>query len=379
MTDKMLVWGAMPMEMDGGAIVTYYQFLQMNYVNPLFQIDVIPKIWEQATPTLLPLVKFHKVGTSYFGQIPNEIPRIMKRENIKLLVLWHIPWEYFPIIDKVHKMGGKVLNWQTVHWPNDMLFLSDRIRDFDRWVPATKYAEDTLASVGGVDRAKCDMIPHGVNTSLFYPHESMMSFGPKLKTILFVGRCQLTKGIVPLMLCARKLVDRFNCRIIFKAGMYDGVYKAKEIGFILKKMSKWDNRIVFLSNWTPPNYMEELVNYSDVVVCPSGHEGSSLPPLEAMSCRKPVAITDIPVHRELLGGKNGVCGLLMPPSDHAEWVNDMQSVKVPNRDMIYGTLKYLLENSDEAEAMAENGLKRARETYDLNKICRRWFDVLGKI
>lgn len=379
MIDEALFWCPVPWEMDGGAVVTYYQFLQMNYVNPLFQIHAIPKIWGQTIPKVMPLVELHKVGTSYFGQIPNEIPRIMKREKIKLLVLFHIPWEYFPIIDKVHKIGGKVVNWQTVHWPNDMLFLSDKLRDFDHWVPATQYAEDTLAEVGGVDRTKCTMIPHGINTSLYYPHESTMSFGPKLKTILFVGRAQVTKGIVPLMLCARKLVDRFNCRIIFKAGIHEGIYKAKEIGFILKKMSKWDKRIVFLSEWTPPNYMEELVNYSDIVVVPSGHEGSSLPPLEGIACKKPVAITDIPVHRELLGGKNGVCGLLMPPSDHAEYVNDTQSVKVPNRDMIYGTLKYLLENPDEAEAMAENGLMRAREIYDLNKICNQWFDLLGRI
>jgi len=65
----------------------------------------------------------------------------------------------------------------------------------------------------------------------------------------------------------------------------------------------------------------------------------------------------------------------MPPSEHTEYVNDIQSVKVPSSDMIYGSLKYLLENWDIATEMGAKGLLRAREYYDLNKICLQWFDL----
>jgi glycosyltransferase involved in cell wall biosynthesis len=51
---------------------------------------------------------------------------------------------------------------------------------------------------------------------------------------------------------------------------------------------------------------------------------------------------------------------------------------VPSTDIVYGTLKYLLENPDEAKAMGEKGLYRAKELYSLDLICKKWFDLLEK-
>lgn len=373
----------MPWEEDGGAVVTYYQIKKMYSMNSDFKIHVIPKVASQIEDKKDFPVVWHEVKTKYFGQIPNDIPKIMKENEIPLLVLWHIPWEYFPIIDKVHRIGGKVWNWQTIHWENDVLFFSDKLKSFDWWVPATQYAEDTLVNVGGLDRNKMTTIPHGISIDRFYPHEEKAirkKFGvkPKQKLLLFTGRCQLTKGIVPFMLASRKLCDQFDCHVLFKAGVHDGVTKSKEIAILLNQMTHWDKRIHFDRTWTDTAYMESLVAASDIIVCPSGHEGSSLTPLEGMACGKPVAITDIPVHRELLGG-NGICGFLMPPTEHTEYVNDIQSVKVPSTDMIYGTIKYMLENWDETKAMGEAGLERARKNYSLDTICMRWFDLLGKM
>lgn len=381
--NKILIWGPVPSEADGGATVQFYLLNMLCYKNPNIEYHLIPKNWEQTDQTKLPLCKFHKVTTRYFGEIPKEIPKIMKKEKIKTLMLFHIPFEYFPIVDEVHKIGGNIINHQTIHHKSDVLFMSDKLQDFDWWVAPTKWAEDNLVGVGLLDRGRTTRIPHGVDTTFYYPHTSMwrnQTFGTsdKKKNILFVGRVQLTKGIVPLMLAARKLCDEFDCRIIFKAGVHEGVYKSKEIAHLLTKMCRWNNRIVFIPQWTEPFYHEEMVAGSDIVITPSGHEGSSVVPVESMMCGKTVAISDIPVHRELLGGVNGVNGLLMPVSMHTEYVNDVQSVRVPDADMVYGTLKYLLENEDECEAMASEGLKRAKEHYSLDKICDKWLELFKR-
>lgn len=278
MNKKVLIWGAMPNENDGGAIVNYYQLQAMNQIDPEWIVHVAPKVWEQASPDLMPYLKWHQIRTRYFGQIPTEIPKIMKKYGIPYLVLWHIPWEYFPIIDKVHKIGAKVINWQTIHWSNDVLFLSDKLQDFDWWISPTNYALETLVKEGNLDRNKMTEIPHGVNLECFYPHDARKLRGDlgireNQKMILFVGRCQLTKGIVPMMLTARKLCNNFNCHIVFKAGVHEGVTKAKEIAHLLHKMTNWDSRIHFLSQWTTPSFMEELTAACDILVCPSGHEG----------------------------------------------------------------------------------------------------------
>lgn len=733
--------------MDGGGIVDLYLWRAMNYTRPEDEIHCIPKVWEQLDENALPYVKYHKVGTKYLGHIPRQIPRIMKKEGIKLLVLFHIPFEYFPIVDKVHRIGGKVINHQTVHWMSDVLFMSDKLHDFDWWVTPTHYAADTLAEVGGVDRNLMTYVPHAVDLDHFFPHKVDMSnydlqdkfdVKPDQKVILFVGRVQMTKGIIPLMLVARKLCHYFNCHIIFKAGVHEGVYKAREIGYYLRKMCKWDKRIHFIPQWTSTDFHEDLVAFSDIVITPcfpdgtliktnfgvkqiedinigekvlsdgqflnvtnkfasnyegdlinikvngrqwvastpnhlfpiavpyplsagakpksqpwkrysrgcekerkrairggryrvknmvardlevgdyiliprfrrtknflyddgmleiwgyyvaeghaskrgaisfsistkevklterilhlmlklyglkgtiydntrhrrqvifhskrladilidmfdnhshrkclpnhfiylssekikvlvkalwrgdgcasprkrdgyiryqystvstqlayqmqmlldkigcksrmqfdttrhsydiglegkdaeiifglqkrkryiehgitsenyimlpikqikktyykgkrydlrinkisyyntefmchnSGHEGSSLVPLESMACGKAVAVSDIPVHRELLGGVNGQCGLFMPVADHTEFVNDIQSVKVPSKEMVYGTLKYLLTHPDKCAEMGTKGLNRAKKYFDLNKIVKKWLDLLKRL
>jgi len=380
--NKVLWWAPTPWEHDGGAVVDYYLWQEMNFQKPELEMHVIPKVWGQATPEQMPYLKWHSVGTKYFGEIPKKIPQIMKKHKIDTLIMFHIPWEYFPIIDEVHKMGGQVINHQTIHWRNDVLFMSDKLHDFDWWVPPTQYAKNVLAEVGGVDKSKMLVIPHGVDMYRFFAHGTQfrdsLRLKPNQKVILFVGRAQLTKGIVPMMLATRKLCNDFNCHVVFKAGVHGGVTKAREMAYLLNKMTTWDKRIHFLPNWYSTDFAEDLIASCDILACPSGHEGFSLPPLEAMACGKPVAVTDIPVHRELIGGQ-GKCGLLMPPSDHTEYVNDVQSVTVPNKDMIYGTLKWLLENPDEAEVMGQNGLARVKKYYDLEKISGDWIKLLEKL
>lgn len=263
-TEKILWWSPTPNETDGGATVFFYQTQMLSYKNPNLQHHLIPKVWSQAQPESLPLAKWHKVETEHFGEIPKEITRIMKKESIKLLVLFHIPFEYFPIIDEVHKIGGQVINWQTIHWKSDVLFMSDKLQDFDWWVAPTHWAEVNLEETGKISRDKMTYIPHGVDMTFFYPHNSLwrrQMFGDNdaKKNILFVGRCSLVKGIVPLMLVARKLCSEFDCRIIFKVGVHEGVYKSREIAYLLNKMCRWDNRIMFIPQWTPPFHHEELV------------------------------------------------------------------------------------------------------------------------
>jgi len=183
MIGKVLIWGATPWEADGGAVVTFYLLRRMNEMNPKLKWHLAPKIWEQAAPESLPFAVWHPVKTEYFGQIPEKIPKIMKKHKIPLLILWHVPHEYFPIIDKIHKIGSKIINHQTVHWSNDMIFLSDKLRDFDWWVPPTQYAVDTLVEVGGLDHNRMTKIHHGVDLSRFYPHKTLLRSELVLKII----------------------------------------------------------------------------------------------------------------------------------------------------------------------------------------------------
>jgi len=118
----------------------------------------------------------------------------------------------------------------------------------------------------------------------------------------------------------------------------------------------------------------------DILLQPSGHEGFDVPLIEAMATKLAIAVTNIPNHYEIMGRRNRYCGVFMQPSVVAEYVNDeKQPVKVPSSDMIEGTLRFLLENPDECEAMGEHGYARVRRNYNLAKVASKWLDYIDSL
>jgi glycosyltransferase involved in cell wall biosynthesis len=70
--------------------------------------------------------------------------------------------------------------------------------------------------------------------------------------------------------------------------------------------------------------LQSLYRNSEIVVYLSTYEGFGLPIFEAMTAGKPIVVSDIPVHREVLGD----AGLLVQPSDPDEIADAMERVVV---------------------------------------------------
>jgi len=359
----------------------------MNYLEPQHEFYGIPKMppeYAQVDGSKYPYMNIIMPDYSDpFKSNFRQIPEIMSRHQIPLLTTFHTFWEGFPICNFVKKVGGKTMVWQTVHWETDLLFKSKLLKDVDHWVAPTKWAQTILSTVGKIQRKRIKYIPHGTNLERFHPHRTLfrekMRLDSNQKVILFVGRCSLAKGAHQLIPIIRPLVKDYNCVFIIRAGVFGRVTKSAEIGYLFELMSKKTNNVIYLPDWYPPEFMEELVPSCDILVQPSGHEGFDVPLTEAMACKKPIVVTNIPNHREVMGGKNGLC-LFMEPTEPAEVINDgKQTIKVPKSDLIYGTLKFMLENPDECEAMAENGYKRVKKEYNLAKISSDWFDYMNEI
>ena len=383
-------WGPFPNELDGGAIVNYYLLKMMNYLEPNHSFHCIPKVIEQVKATALPFASFYGIKTEGLGKIPPEICNLMSKKDIPLLVMFHIPWEHFPIVDKVHDIGGKVLLHQTVHWDDDVLFQSDKLNEIDHWVTPTDFAKRTLASVGKVDGSKMTTIPHGVNLEKFYPHETSLRRNYNIKddeiVITWVGRCQMTKGAHVIIPIIRKLLEEYpKVHFFARAGAFAGIYKSRELNYILTRMADRLDRFYYISSWCETGFMEELMAMTDIGLCVSGHEGFSLPPLEWMACGKPVALSAISNHIELFGGENYKYGVLMETSVDSEIVNVYPSnpegtmVKVPKPDLIYGTLKWLIENPDERKIMGKNGMIRAKQHYYLGNVADKWLNLMDSM
>lgn len=380
---KSLWWGALPWEPDGGAVVAYYQFQLMNYLEPNHEFHGIPKIPDYLDPKALPFMEFGHVN--WFKQSPEEIYRYicqyMKDNAISILTLWHIPPKFFPIVNEIHKIGMKVLNWQTVHWRTDTFLKSKCLQDIDFWVAPTKWAKQQMISVGGIKRDKIKYLPHAVNLEKFYPHNTAfresLNLGKDQKVILVVGRCSLAKGLHQVIPVMRPIIRDYDAVFIIKAGAFQEIAKSKEIAFIIDKMAKRSPNIYWIDSWKESAFIEELMASCDILLQPSGHEGFDVPLTEAMACKKAIAVTNIPNHWEILGERNRLCGVFMEPTENTLTVNEgTQMIKVPSSRLIEETLRFMLDNPDECEAMAENGLKRVRKRYNLAKVSSDWLDLL---
>jgi len=386
---KSLVWGALPWEQDGGAVVAYYLYKMINYLEPNHELFGIPKVPHMLAADELPFMEFmipkYNQGLAKENKhLFKQIPQYMLANGIPLLTMWHIPWEFYPMTNYVRQVGGKTLIHQTVHWKTDNMFKSKYLNDVDSWVVPTRWAGDQLNAVGKVGRKKIKYLPHGVNIEKFYPHPTkfreQLGLKPNQKIILIAGRCSLAKGLQEVIPVMRPIIKDYDAVFVIRAGIHKQIAKSKEIGYIIKTLSRQTRNIAFMPRWMPPSMMEELMASADILLQPSGHEGFDVPLIEAMATKVAIAVCNIPNHWEVMGSKNRLCGIFMQPTVVAETVNDgKQPVKVPSSDVIEGTLRFMLENPDECQSYAEHGYTRVRRNYNLAKIASDWLDHMDSL
>jgi len=387
--NKILHWGAFPNEEDGGAVVNYYLLKMLNYLDPNRLYYAIPKVPHMLASNELPFVEFmipkYKMGLAKENKhLFKQIPQYMFVNKIPLLVMFHIPWEFYPMANSVKQIGGKTLIHQTVHWKTDHMFKSKYLNDIDSWIVPTRWAEDQLNTVGKVGRKKIKYLPHAVNVEKFYPHQTkfreQLGLKPNQKIILIAGRCSLAKGLHEVIPVMRPIIKDYDAIFVIRAGIHERVAKSKEIGHIIKMLSMQTRNIAFMPRWMPPSMMEELMASADILLQSSGHEGFDVPLIEAMACKVAIAVNNIPNHWEVMGSKNRLCGIFMQPTVTAEILNDgKQPIKVPSSDVIEGTLRFMLENPDECQSYAEHGYARVRRNYNLAKVANDWLNHMDSL
>jgi glycosyltransferase involved in cell wall biosynthesis len=113
--------------------------------------------------------------------------------------------------------------------------------------------------------------------------------------------------VSPYLLFVGTLEPRKNLRMLFEAwesGSFEGatLAVAGTSGSLFQKM-RFDSmpRGIRLLGRVEDDALPALYSGASGFVYPSIYEGFGLPPLEAMACGCPVAVSDIPAHREICG------------------------------------------------------------------------------
>ena len=95
-----------------------------------------------------------------------------------------------------------------------------------------------------------------------------------------------------------------------------------------------------------------------------------------MSCGKAIITTDIPNHREVMSGTRST---FLKPEQQVGICDEVQPIKVPTIQTVYGALKMMLENPEECRIQGIEGRKKAVEKYDLNKITVQWHNLIRNL
>jgi glycosyltransferase involved in cell wall biosynthesis len=181
-------------------------------------------------------------------------------------------------------------------------------------VTVSKYSAGRIGQFYGIDKEKIHVVPNGVDTQRFKPHEGckqlMHEIGLDNKLcVLFVGRLIPRKGLNYLVEAASLIVKEYSQTKFLIVG--NGPQKHQMLSH-LEKMNLSGN-FVFLGD-VSENVLPVLYDCADIFVLPSIQEGQGIALLEAQASGKPVVAFNVGgVPEAVLTGKTGL--LVKPDSN----------------------------------------------------------------
>ena len=155
---------------------------------------------------------------------------------------------------------------------------------------------------------------------------------PEGPFLLYVGALNPRKNVAGVIAAARALLaERPDLRAVF-VGDPSGIYQAVDLG-------PADERMIFAGKLSDAA-LEAHYDAASVLLFPSFHEASGLPPVEAMAHGCPVVVSDIPALRERCGD----AALYCDPHDVSTMVAQVSRI---------------LDEPDLAAGLATSGRERA--------------------
>lgn len=131
----------------------------------------------------------------------------------------------------------------------------------------------------------------------------------KRRYLLVVGAGYQHKNIHELIKRHKYWKEKYLLKIVSENGEYGRYLK----NLVYKE--KLEGKVEFIG-FVDRKKLEILYQYCDALVYPSLWEGFGIPPLEAISYRKPVILSDIPVFHEIFQE----AAIYVKPSDNESWM-----------------------------------------------------------
>lgn len=368
---SVLHYGPHPMNRSGGAAVNYWNLMKLRELYPNDCHFGVCSFEKELDESVL------GGACSYIRGVDNrpELLRKAVHDNIIPIVeCFHIAERIDLYIDPIHEEDAKIIFHQTVHFKDDYVFKSQRWQEVDHIVAPTNFSKGVFLEKG-YPEDKVTIIPHGVDTSMFYPHRSdirdQMGIGDQT-VILFASRLELRKGVQEILkaisLFRRKKPELFEDSVFFFWGTPSHP-KGREIAGLIGHLArKYPGKIFLIPEWVPYEIAPEIMACGDVFLLPTGSEGFGCGLIEAMATGQFVISSKINNVREIVGDS----GLLILPSVSLP-PGLPHDPKVPSASDIYRALCFYFKLDEGGrEAYRMTGLRKVKREYGLVSVTKRW-------
>ncbi|HCV26738.1 MAG TPA: hypothetical protein DGB32_00270 [Dehalococcoidia bacterium] len=197
-------------------------------------------------------------------------------------------------------------------------------RNADRVIAWSSHERDLLAELYGASRDNILIIPPGVDTKMFRPHDRLKSrrrlgLPESGKILMYVGRVERLKGIEILIQAVAGMEEEDDVTLLIIGG--DEIDSERQrLGQVVERLGITD-RVRFLSS-VKQDQLPEYYSAADVCVFPSYYESFGLAALESMSCGTPVVASRVGGLPSIV--REGETGYLIPTRCPAAFIQRIE-------------------------------------------------------
>lgn len=238
--------------------------------------------------------------------------------------------------------------------------------------------EDVLASYPGIDPARVEVIPNGIDADEYMPDQEtdvLLRHGvdPHRPYVLFVGRITRQKGLAHLLNAAERIDP--EAQLVLCAGAPDTEDLAQEVGAKVASLAERRGGVRWIREMIPRPAVVQLASHATLFCCPSVYEPFGIVLLEAMACEAPVVATATGGIPDVV--EDGVTGLLVPFEPNA----DRTAPVDPDRfaDDLALHVNEMLSDSDRAAEMGRAGRRRVLERFTWSAVADRTVDLYRRL
>lgn len=275
-----------------------------------------------------------------------------------------LKWAYnIPVIGTIHateygRNGGIKTDMQNY------ISSTEWNLTYEAWkvIVCSNYMKEQIANVFSTPREKIWIIPNGVKVENFLEKNDLYNVRKRYakedeKIVLYIGRHVFEKGIHILINTMPKILKENNKIKFVIAGTGSMTEELKDM--VLNE--GLEEKVIF-TGYVSEEEKNKLYRISDAAVFPSIYEPFGIVALEAMAAGCPVVVSDIGGFSEII--RDRINGLKFM-SGSTSSLND--------------SLLELLNNTELANKLRENGLKSVKENYSWQRAAELTTEVYKQV